>query len=526
MQYRISDLTKLFIAIILITSCSPKISKLTTANRYIKGFNIQLYNDSLALHFTSPADITYANTTAAIKKNTHTILFKTKNEILFYGTAVDPAYHLIVTIGNQPEYKSSKQLNVDTLVDHKLLHFITISDSTALATAKIDLTRIVKSIKTGEGYAHYDDGVMAVVNGAMNSNQFYKILSEIKQFPIPKNQGNSFELQMQLTYGSFLANNSDYSTLLAQQEIGYKLNDSIGSVIKNEVLGNEKAIDEIIQQAKTKRLVMINENHFYPSHRAVITMLLQRLKAEGYNYLALEALASDTVLNQAKAYPTLATGFYTREQHYGNLLRTTKELGFTFVSYEHNGANKEREIKQAENLFRKTFAKDSNAKVLVVAGIDHILKQEDGNGKKWMAQLFFEKYHIEPLTISQTHLNVYRKLSPYTYQLISRDKFKGIGNVANVDLFLLNSQKDDWSSWPNRFNYRNQLQEAVQVSLFYEKELKNDSAYQSAVPYFTCLVAAKQAFTLPLAKNDNTFMIVYNKLGQVMSKEKIRISAN
>ncbi len=526
MQRRISAFTKLFIVIILINSCGPKISKLIAGNRYIKGFNIQLYNDSLALYFNSPADITYANTTVTIKKNIKTSRFKTKNEVLFYGTTVDPAYHLIVTIGNQPEYKRSKQLNVDTIVDHKLLHFITISDSNTLASAKVDLTKIVKSVKIGEGYADHNGGVMEVVNGAMNSNVFYRILSELKQFPIPKNQRNSFELQMQLTYGSFLANNSDYSTLLAQQEIGFKLIDSVTSVIKNEAVGNEKAIHEIILQAKTKRLVMINENHFYPSHRVVIASLLKQLKAEGYNYLALEALASDTILNQAKAYPTLATGFYTREQHYGNLLRAAKELGFTFVSYEHNGANKDREIKQAENLYEKTFAKDNNAKVLVVAGIDHILKRVDDNGKKWMAQLFFEKYHIEPLTISQTHLNIYRKFSPYTYQLISRDKFKGIEKVANVDLFLLNNQKDDWSTWPNQFNYRNQLQEAVQVSLFYQKELKNNSAYQLAVPYFTCLVAAKQAYKLPLAKDGDTYMVVYNKLGQVMSKEAIKVSPN
>ncbi|MFA6277782.1 MAG: hypothetical protein WC622_13600 [Pedobacter sp.] len=522
MKY-ISSFGKLtIIVLILFTACSPKISKLVPYNRYIKGFNIHIYNDSLSLYFNSPADITYANTSSAIKKKLKSSRFKSKNAILFYGTTTDPAYHVVITIGNQQESKSSRKVIVDTILNGISLHFIGLSDPNAQIALKSDLDRMVKSLKIGEGYAEHNNTVMDVVNGAMKSNHFYQTLSEIKQFPIPKNQGNSFELQMQLTYGSFLANNPDYTKLLAQQESTIQLNTNLIDVIKNGNLGNDQAFEKIVQMAKAKRLVMINENHFYPNHRIFIINLLKQLKAVGYNYLALEALSSDTVLNQYNAYPILATGFYTREQHYGNLLRTAKQLGYNFVSYEHMGINKDREIKQADNLYEKTFAKDKNAKVLVIAGIDHILEQADNTGKKWMAQLLFEKYNIDPLTISQTHLNLYRKFSPFTYQIINYDKFKDIGEVANVDLFLLNNKIEDWSDWPNKFNYRNQHDETVQVSLFYQKELNNSSAYQSAIPYFTCLIPAKQTYQLPLVANEDSYLVVYNKLGQVLAKEMLK----
>jgi len=519
----ISPFGKLTIIVLLFfTACSPKISKLIPYNRYIKGFSTHLYNDSLSLYFNSPADITYANTSSAIKKKLKSSRFKSKNDILFYGTTTDPAYHVIITIGDQQESKSSKKVIIDTLLNGRSLHFIGLSDPAAQIALKSDLDKMVKSLKIGENYIDQNNTVMDVVNGAMNSNQFYQTLSEIKQFPIPKNQGNSFELQMQLTYGSFLANNPDYNSLLALNESTSKIKDSIANVIKNDNTGNDKAIDKIVELAKAKRLVMINENHFYPNHRIFVTNLLKQLKAIGYNYIALEALNSDTALNKDNAYPTLATGFYTREQHYGNLLRTAKQLGFSFVSYENVDGSKDREIKQANNLYEKTFAKDKNAKVLVIAGIDHILEKADDRGKKWMAQLFFEKFNIDPLTISQTHLNLYRKFSPYTYQLISYDKFKDIGKVANVDLFLLNNQIEDWSDWPNKFNYRNQQQETVQVSLFYKKEFINGITHQLAIPYFTCLVPAKQTYQLPLAVNEISYLVVYNKLGQILTKEIIK----
>lgn len=270
-------------------------------------------------------------------------------------------------------------------------------------------------------------------------------------------------------------------------------------------------------------MVMINENHFYPNHRLFILQLLPQLKEIGYTHLALEALGSraDSLLNLPLAYPKLSTGFYTMEQNYGNLLREAKKLGFQFVAYENIDSKKDRELGQVENLYTRTIGKDKNAKVLVIAGVDHILEMPSANGKKWMATLMKENYQINPLTISQTHLNAYRSYSQFNYQLIAKDEFKAMNTIAAVDYFILNNQKEPLNIWDSLYKYQNKHHQAVQVSLFYQKEMKNDFDYQLNIPYFTRMLVDRKSYSLPYNHNEKALMVVYNQLGTVLEKKVI-----
>ena len=389
---------------------------------------------------------------------------------------------------------------------------------------KGDLKHIYSSIKSGAQYLQDTGSVMSVVNRSMSSNTFLKSLTEIKQYPIPKNQGNSLALQMQLTFTSFLGNNALYNDLITQIESSFKPNDSIVNVIKNNVVVNDAVLDSIVAKARLTNVVMINENHFYPSHRSFIVALLPKLKAAGYTHLALEALdaPSDSVLNKPNSFPVLQTGFYTREQTFGNLLREAKTLGYHFVAYENVNNSKDRELGQAENLYRKTIGSDKNAKVVVIAGIDHILERPTASGKKWMAMLFKEMYQIDPLTISQTHLNLYRKESNATYQLLAKNELNGIAKIASVDYFLLNKKQNDASLWKEKSNYANRFDKPVQVSVFYQKEMKKENDYHQNVPYYTTLVPASKSVAIPYTTDEPAIVVVYDELGNVLEKKSLK----
>lgn len=164
----------------------------------------------------------------------------------------------------------------------------------------------------------------------------------------------------------------------------------------------EDAADAIVKLAAGRQVVFINEAHHVPSHRAFTLALLPRLRALGFNYLAAEALfESESTLN-ARKYPVQATGFYTNEPTFGEMLRTALRLGFTLVPYDTGAPTQDaRETGEARNLVERILAKDPQARVIVHAGYGHIEKSGLLIGAKPMAVRFREMTGIDPLTIDQ-----------------------------------------------------------------------------------------------------------------------------
>ncbi len=366
-----------------------------------------------------------------------------------------------------------------------------------------------------------DTTVMAVVNNSMNNNTFLKALTDIKKFPIPQNQRNSLEMQMHLTFSSFLSNNRYYKELIEESEKGFIPKDSILNIIKNGTVVEDQVFKKILEKAKNTNLIMFNENHYYPQHRIFIWEMLPKLRELGYTYLALEGLylQQDSLLNLQNGYPTIQTGFYTREQNFVNLIREAKKLGFTFVAYENQDSKKDREIGQAENLYSKTFAVNKNAKVVVLAGIDHILERPTLSGKRWLANILIEDYKLNPLTISQTHFNIYRKYNTAKYQLLSSANFNALNNMPSVDYFLLNNRLDNDLIWESLFTYENKQIEEVQLSVFYLKEIKNENDFHKNLPYYTAIIASGEKAEFPYNKDQPFLLVIYDRSGNVLHKK-------
>jgi hypothetical protein len=164
------------------------------------------------------------------------------------------------------------------------------------------------------------------------------------------------------------------------------------------------AIDAVARLARDRRVVLLNEAHNVPLTRSLTVPLLAKLRAEGFNYFAVETLYGDDHALSERGYATADSGFYTREPIYAEMVRTALALGFTVVAYESDqpGTADARERMQARNLYERVFRRDPKARLVVNAGYAHIQEQGAYLGGRSMAQYLQQLDDIDALTVEQT----------------------------------------------------------------------------------------------------------------------------
>ena len=510
--------------LLIICGCAPKISEHFQQNKYVRKDGIHILNDSLQLSFKSKESIQYISDTNELIKTNKQLKFSINDPIIVYGKNSDPAYVYAVTLSENKNQKYPKDLVVfDTLINNQILRFLGKPlAQNAKGDLEADLKNSMRSVVVGPSYRQSIGTLMDILSRHNQSNKYLAVLNDINQFPTYNPQEDWTKLQLQLTYASFLGNNHFYDTYINQLESRIVRNDTLSQIIKEHIISGCEVVKTIIKEAKFHRVVMINENHYYPNHRLLVSDVLAPLKNIGYTHLALEALdmKQDSVLNLDEGYPNLKTGFYTSEQNYGNLIREAKELGYTFVAYENAEKNKDRELGQAENLYNKTFKLDANIKVLVLAGIDHILERPTPAGKQWMATIFKNKYDIDPLTISQTHLNAYRKEVQASYGIIN-SKFFESEKLQSVDYLVLNNNRIDNPENTSLLSYQNKSNTEIQIALLYGREMVDKSEHQYKVPYFSSLLKPGERSGLPIKKNVDTYLFTFDGNGKQIDSQFI-----
>ncbi len=203
----------------------------------------------------------------------------------------------------------------------------------------------------------------------------------------------------------------DYSTAIALEKASHE--PFSGDSLKKEITKQATAAKEvqytdavryILSRSKNNKVVMINEAHDKPLHRAFTASLLEALYQEGFRYLAMETL--NTGHNASLRKVNAFTGHYTCEPVAGELVRKALELGYILIPYEDTASNNhtvnQREYAQAANL-AAVLKKDSSAKILVHAGYGHI-EEGAADSRIPMAAYFKILSGIDPLTIDQTEL--------------------------------------------------------------------------------------------------------------------------
>lgn len=195
--------------------------------------------------------------------------------------------------------------------------------------------------------------------------------------------------------------------------------------------------------AAAQQVVIVNEAHHVPQHRALTIGLLKKLKQKGFTYFSAETLfETDAKLNE-RGYPTKSSGAYINEPVYGDLIREAIKLGYKVVPYEvsFGGGPDARERGQAENLKNRIFLKDLQAKVLVHVGYGHNSEATRKNGTKLMAGYLKEFTGIDPLTIDQTVMSE-RSASEYEQPLY---RFAAAQKYLNRPTVFQNARREFWT---------------------------------------------------------------------------------
>jgi hypothetical protein len=167
----------------------------------------------------------------------------------------------------------------------------------------------------------------------------------------------------------------------------------------------QPALSVLASMADGARVVMINEAHHVPQHRAFMIELLPVLWRKGFRYFAAETLLSADGQLQERGYPTATTGYYTAEPVYGDLIRNALRLGYRVIPYEARSGTKDRELAQAQNLVDRIFREQAEAKVLIYTGYDHINESGEVAGVPTLARRLTEMLGIDPLTVDQTAMS-------------------------------------------------------------------------------------------------------------------------
>lgn len=170
----------------------------------------------------------------------------------------------------------------------------------------------------------------------------------------------------------------------------------------------------IAEMARERRIVLVNEAHHDAATRQLTLELLPLLRAGGYTHFAAETLDAGDVDLARRGYPIAATGGYTKEPLYGDIVRQALRLGYVIVPYESSGhgTNQQaREEGQAAHLKARVFDTAPDARLFVHAGYAHIDKA--ASPRLWnvdtMAVRLKALTGIDPLSIDQTLLRSWGK---------------------------------------------------------------------------------------------------------------------
>jgi hypothetical protein len=167
----------------------------------------------------------------------------------------------------------------------------------------------------------------------------------------------------------------------------------------------EDAIKAIVDEARQRRVVFLNEAHHVPMHRAFAMTLAAELRKIGYDYLACEAFAwgDGSVPFGPHGEIVEGTGYYIKDPVFAQFVSTAVADKWKLVSYEFDGETyDDRERGQAQNLVDRIFSRDKNARVFIYVGYGHENKFTARARSRSMAAYLGEMTGLDMLHVQQT----------------------------------------------------------------------------------------------------------------------------
>jgi hypothetical protein len=234
--------------------------------------------------------------------------------------------------------------------------------------------------------------------------------------------------QTQMNYYTF-AGFSEDAFAKRDTALGVYRADSCNNLIFKD-LALVKAVDFISKELPKRRILMMNEGRHMPICRLFAMLLLDSLKRNGFNYLAVQTLYEDHKINK-NGFPIRDDGFHSQEPMFAELLRQAVQKGFKIIAFDDTSAcipppdahrfycTNLKQQRAAERI-SAIFKKDKKAKVFVYVendeyNKDYLLaqrKRREGQKYKFLAMYLKDKLGHDPLSINQSDM-VERSLRQY-----------------------------------------------------------------------------------------------------------------
>ncbi|NKC18537.1 MULTISPECIES: hypothetical protein [Pseudoalteromonas] len=242
--------------------------------------------------------------------------------------------------------------------------------------------------------ANSDSNPASLIFAVNTDKRVYENTQSLEaQLPIRGSlDSSSASIQYAATYHSIVGNYFEAEKL-------------ISGVISPDMLLNDyrlvPALEVIKQKSMKTRITMVNEAYHNAKHRALTIALLQPLYDQGYRYLALEALSSQTDVEQQvnkHGFTTYDHGIYTMEATFASLIFEAKTIGYEIISYDRESQDNRAKVAALE-LQEKVFNSNPDAKLLIHLGFSQLDEQ------KQLASELKQQLQVNPLTIDQVRLS-------------------------------------------------------------------------------------------------------------------------
>ena len=497
--------------------------------------SVQYFGDT---HFLSLEQIDKTSLRNLLKKYS----FLNKKDLLSYSKiTIAPRYTAYLFLSDYEKDIDTLGFPIkDTLANSVLFQTANNQKRAYLLLTRDDSTNIEGVIKDGKEILKSIRFKIDSSNALTYSSVFENVRKDINYLraseklinaPVEDSLGQDWmQYQFLTTINSFMQNNTMYDSLInvfVQKRIS-KQKVNIASIDTSKIYYNTSALNKIAKESKSTNVVMVNENHWYPKHRLFTIQLLKKLKKNGFNYLALESLSSSfqaSKINEERPYPTLSSGYYIQESYFAHLIRIAKELGYKIIAYESSDNSINRELGQAKKL-AEVIENDPKAKILVHAGIDHILEEPTKNGKR-MAVYFKEITGINPLTINQVEIidktTNGLTLIPFDELPPGQKKINDYYVINNIPTNLKNAylEKEFKNYKLSLKNY--DLEDTLLLKIYNKEEF--DIYKKNAVPVLNLKTENSDDLEIALPVNDYVLIILGEQgetsKGEISLKEEI-----
>jgi hypothetical protein len=181
------------------------------------------------------------------------------------------------------------------------------------------------------------------------------------------------------------------------------------------------ALAAIVEAARDRRVVMLNEAHVASRHRWFLARVLRALRPLGFDVLA----AEDFLNSRERGAPEVRTyaagaalnpsfGFYLHDPVYAEAVREAAGLGYRLAAYEQRADQRvsgedrlaaiaRRETAETDNFIADVLTPNPGSRIVVHCGYAHLRKTPDHGGSSWFAARLRETSGIDPLCVSQAY---------------------------------------------------------------------------------------------------------------------------